>query len=278
MSQISPAGPRPLLLPVVLTGLSLSIGWGVRGNFGHEAGAMLPGALAALAVALASGRADWQRRAVYFGMFGALGWAFGGSISYMQVIAYTHSGHSPSVFYGFAALFWIGFLWALPGGFGTALAATLDRERLTSMFVPISVVLATWAAQETFVEPWLVRHGYRLNWFDTDWTGALSAGLAALTLAAVRRKVDLGTSLALHMAVGWWAGFLILTVGLGLRMTPPRGDNWAGCAGMVAAQVVFAVRQDLPRVAAASLVTGFLGGDRVRGRVDAQAGGGHQRL
>ena len=89
----------------LLTGLSLSIGWGIRGNFGHEYGAMIPGALAAMAAVLLSGREDWWRRIAYFAFFGALGWSFGGSMSYMQVIAYTHSGHSGSVFYGFACLF-----------------------------------------------------------------------------------------------------------------------------------------------------------------------------
>jgi len=87
------------------TALSLSIGWGIRGNFGHEYGAMIPGALAAMAAVLLSRRGDWVREVPFFGMFGALGWSFGGSISYMQVIAYTHSGHSPSVLYGFACLF-----------------------------------------------------------------------------------------------------------------------------------------------------------------------------
>src|SRR5437016_8346153 len=66
---------------------------------------MIPGALAAMAAVLLSGREDWWRRIAYFAFFGALGWSFGGSMSYMQVIAYTHSGHSGSVFYGFACLF-----------------------------------------------------------------------------------------------------------------------------------------------------------------------------
>src|ERR1700709_1337991 len=105
MQTKSPGGPGWAFW--VLTALSLSAGWGVRGNFGHEYGAMIPGALAGLAVALASGREDWRRRAPFFALFGALGWSFGGSISYMQVIAYTHSGHSPSVLYGFAGLFLI---------------------------------------------------------------------------------------------------------------------------------------------------------------------------
>ncbi len=85
---------------IVLVALSLSIGWGVRGNWGHEFGAMIPGALAALAAALCSGREDWYRRAPYFAFFGALGWSFGGTISYMQVIGYTHNGeHAGSVLY-----------------------------------------------------------------------------------------------------------------------------------------------------------------------------------
>ncbi len=62
---------------------------------------MFPGALAAIAVCLLSGRQEWRERVAYFGCFGALGWAFGGSMSYMQVIAYSQSGHAPSQYYGF---------------------------------------------------------------------------------------------------------------------------------------------------------------------------------
>ena len=118
---------------ILLVALSLSIGWGVRGNWGHEYGAMLPGALAAMAAVLVSGRDDWYRRVGFFAFFGAVGWSFGGSISYMQVIAYTHSGDSASVLYGMACLFLIGFIWAAFGGAGTALPAFLNRQRLTEM-------------------------------------------------------------------------------------------------------------------------------------------------
>lgn len=68
---------KPGLLCTLLVALSLSIGWGIRGNFGHEYGAMIPGALAALAGALLCGREDWHRRIAFFGCFGALGWSFG---------------------------------------------------------------------------------------------------------------------------------------------------------------------------------------------------------
>jgi len=99
---------------VVLAGLSMSVGWGVRGQFGHEYGAALAGALGAMAIALLSGRPDWRRRVAYFGVFGAIGWSFGGSMSYMKVIAFSHSPDSATVLYGYANIFVLGFLWAAP--------------------------------------------------------------------------------------------------------------------------------------------------------------------
>ena len=122
----------PLLSPlgVLLVALSLSIGWGIRGNYGHETGAMFPGTIAAIAACLLSGRGDWQTRGVLC-FFRRLGWGFGGSISYMQVIGYTHSGHAATQLYGFAGLYVIGFLW---GGWevaalraGSARPAAVDR-------------------------------------------------------------------------------------------------------------------------------------------------------
>jgi len=244
----------------VLTALSLSIGWGIRGNFGHEYGAMIPGALAAMAAVLLSGRVDWQRRVVYFAMFGALGWSFGGSISYMQVVAYTHSGHSPSVLYGFACLFVIGFLWAALGGAGTALPAVVDQSFLSALFPPIYAVFLIWWLQGVAIEPLLRRQGYDLNWYDTDWLAALLALFAVLLFAGFRRRLDRPTSLILHLAVGWWAGFLVLVLALKLRMTPPRGDNWAGCVGMTVGLLWYCRRAGLHDVARAAVVCGFIGG------------------
>ena len=138
---------NPLYRPwaVLIVGLLFSIGWGVRGNYGHETGAMLPGALGAIGVSLLSQRVDWQRRVVFFAMFGMVGWAFGGSISYMMVIGYTHSGQAASQFYGYLMLFVIGFLWAALGGAGTALPAVLDQVTLRSMFRPLLYALVAWA-------------------------------------------------------------------------------------------------------------------------------------
>jgi hypothetical protein len=254
-----------MMLRALWVALSLSIGWGIRGNFGHEYGAMIPGALASLAGVLVSRRSDWLGRSACFGFLGALGWSFGGSISYMQVIGYTHSGHSSSVLYGSACLFVIGFLWASMGGAGAVLPAFLSRERLAEFFVPLTVVFVGWVVQDLAIAKWFAgdsafRQNSPLYWYDTNWVAVLVAIGAILLLAAARRRIDFASSLILHMAVGWWMAFLLLVNLLGWRMTPPRGDSWAGCVGMVVGMWIFFQRKKLAGVTAASLISGFIGG------------------
>ncbi len=271
--RMTPNLPRILLF----TGLSLSIGWGIRGNYGHEHGAMIAGALGAMAAVLLSGREDWHRRIAYFGLFGAIGWAFGGSISYMQVIGYTHSGHSASVLYGFLMLFVIGFLWAAIGGAGTALPAFLSREKLREFFVPGIVLFAALVLHEfayDHLNVWLApvlgrsfvargqdyRQDEPLYWLDTSWTAYLLSIVVLGLLALVRRRWDKGSSLVMHMCVGWWIAFLLLPNLLGLRMTPPRGDSWAGCVGIVVGIWVYLQRNGLSGVTWASVAAGIVGG------------------
>jgi hypothetical protein len=360
---------------VLLAALSLSIGWGIRGNFGHEYGAMLPGALTAIAVCLLSGRADWRERVAYFGMFGALGWGFGGSISYMKVVSFTHSGHLPSQVYGFLGLFLIGFLWAGLGGAGTALPAVIDRDRLTKLFVPLAWIFVFWLiltlVYEPVIEGWATqydptwsRHGNPFYWFDSDWLQAVVALLAVacfdlydrrgerwylllafaaagafigwgiqqiylLALASptfgsaaqsllgflVQYQADMeyvaannipkeslvinwpqffiiipqhvgwilglalglvvyfcrygkfryGASLFAFMAAGWLLSFIVFPTllgfgGAGFRMTPPRGDDWAGILGVFIGAMIWLWRNKLRAVTAAGMISGIIGG------------------
>lgn len=359
-----------------LCAIALSIGWGIRGNFGHEYGAMIPGALAAMAGCCLSGRRDWQERVAYFGMFGGLGWAFGGSSSYMQVISYTHSGDYASQIYGYFGLFVLGFLWGAMGGAGTAFAAAATREQLTAIFKPILWIFAFWFVYNLGLmafEQWEAgiadstwkRHESLIYWFDTDWLEALVAIVAVCCLDLWERRFAKGGRLAafaaigiaagwlgqrllelvglaaplgrlvtvyqgdmttlqslpenaglsveaiqstlltnwpgflvhhpghagwilglvlacivyfrkygefrgpagllLWMGLGWFIGFLFFPVmlsfgGEGFRMTPPRGDNWAGLIGVVAATLWWTYRNGLRPVTLATLVCGTIGG------------------
>lgn len=250
---------------LLLCGFSLCVGWGIRGNFGHEYGAAIPGALAAVAMVLIVGRPDWLHRVHYFAMFGAIGWSFGGSMSYMQVVGYTHSSQSATVLYGYANLFVIGFLWAAIGGAGTALPALLSHEKLTLFFTPMVAIFIGWSIQAVLVDLFfsvgrMRRHESRLYWYDTDWLAAVVATVATVIVVIFRGQFDIATTLILHIAVGWFIAFLLLVNLLKLRMTPPRGDNWAGCVGMVIGVLVYCWRYQQGGIAFATLMTGFLGG------------------
>jgi hypothetical protein len=193
---MEPQARNPLLAPsaIFLIALSLSIGWGIRGNFGHEAGAMIAGVLSATAVAILSSRSDWQNRVAYFAIFGALGWGFGGSIAYMYPISFTESGHTSSTYYGYFSLFLEGGLWCGMGAAGTAMAATMPLNRLTRLFTPLCFVLTAMALRpwiegplESFLAPIAAgmsdetwhRHESPLYWLDADWLPACAALIGA---------------------------------------------------------------------------------------------------
>ena len=136
------------LIGILLSGLAMSVGWGFRGDYGHEAGAMVPGALLGLSICLASGRRDWWRRSTIMAFCGAVGWAFGGQMSYGRVIGYTASASLPDVAYGYGCLFLIGGLWAGIGSAILALSVTQSRSYLESFAGPLAALWLPWVAFE----------------------------------------------------------------------------------------------------------------------------------
>ena len=376
--QSTKLNPSWKLSTILLSGLALSIGWGIRGNFGHEYGAGFAGCLAAIVVALLSGRDDWRRRVPYFALFAAIGWGFGASQSYMQVLSYTNSGHFASQIYGFLCVFIIGFLWAAIGGAGTAFAAVAPEEKIIRFFKPLLFVLAARILLSfiedpvarllqqglPFDETWS-RHKNPLYWFDAYYLPAFFALLGVGIYDLYERKGDrnrvylpgfaIGGALggwsiqALLQAAGWdkplasaltylqgdpsyinpatghpayeasnllnnWPqwfgdypqhiGWLVgLIIGMtiyflrfgkfrnysslivyiagfwliffllfpvlgsiffakygGLRMTPPRSDDWAGIVGVFIGISLWMWRNNLKPVAVASLISGTIGG------------------
>ena len=362
----------------LLIGLSLSIGWGIRGNFGHEYGAAFAGCLAAITAAILSGREDWRDRIPYFAFFGAIGWGFGASVSYMQVLSYTESGHAISQWYGYLTTFLIGFLWAAMGGAGTTFVAVASKEQIQKLIKPVIFLFGAWIILDTFEDSlakWLQegvsfdhtwqRHKNPLYWFDADYLPAAFAAIGAAAYDLYERKgfkdryilpafaaagalagwifqlilgglgwdkglassltylqgdptyinpatgqpayeasnllnnwpqwfgdypqhigwfIGLiigilvyfkiygkfkdGSSLLAYMGLGWLIGFLVFPVfgsllfqqvG-GLRMTPPRSDDWAGIVGVFAATSIWLWKNNLKPVAYTSLMGGIIGG------------------
>ena len=226
-------------LTILLAALAMSVGWGFRGNYGHEAGAMVPGALLGLAISLTSRRPDWQARGVAMAFLGAIGWSFGGQISYAKIVSYVCHTSFNDVLYGYTCLFIIGGMWAGIGAGILALALTESSETLDRWMPPLAVLWALWQIADfsgltNYLDrnAWL-HHPDRLSWLsDADWVAALLALVAAgLTALFVRRSRPQAACIAI-LASGWLIAFFVLVGLCHLHMTPPRGDNWAGCAGL----------------------------------------------
>lgn len=236
---------------IALAALSMSVGWGLRGDYGHEAGAMMPGALLGLALCLTTGRADWVQRGPTIAALCAIGWAFGGQMSYGVVIGYTADSAWANVLYGYANLFVIGALWGAVGAGILGLALTLRRSELDVFVGPLLAVYAGWklldfsGATDKLEARWPL--------YDTDWVAASSALLIAFVYGVVSAKARAACRLLAALAAGWWLGLFLLTVVCGLRMTPPRSDNWAGCVGLCAALCLYLWR--IRHRAALSLVS-----------------------
>ena len=235
----------------------MSVGWGFRGDYGHEAGAMVPGALLGLAICLASGRPDWWRRSTIMAFCGAVGWAFGGQMSYGRIIGYTAGSSLTNVAYGYGCLFLIGGLWAGIGSAILALGVTQPRSYLEKFAGPLVALWLVWFAMdfsgltERLVERWYLN--------DTDWFAALSALLVACIYALLVPRSRPACFFIMLLAGGWLAGYIILTGLLGLHMTPPRSDNWSGCVGLFVAVVFYLIRQKNLAVLNVTLF-GFLAG------------------
>jgi len=245
------------LIGIVLSGLAMSVGWGFRGDYGHEAGAMVPGALLGLSICLASGRPDWWQRSTIMAFCGAVGWAFGGQMSYGKVIGYTAASSLPDVAYGYGCLFLIGALWAGIGSAILALSVTQSRSYLESFAGPLVALWLGWFAMDiSGLTEWLAET-WSLN--DTDWFAALSALLVAGVYAVIVPRSRKACFFIMLLAGGWWAGYIILTCLLQLRMTPPRSDNWSGCVGLFVAIVFYLVSQN-NRAALNVTFFGFLAG------------------
>ena len=84
------ADRAPLWLVLLLGAAAGAMGWGIRGQYGHETGAMIPGLLVGLVlVFLLVPRATSLRAARAVAMT-AVAFSFGGSMTYGQTIGLTH--------------------------------------------------------------------------------------------------------------------------------------------------------------------------------------------
>ena len=191
-------------LIMLITGLTLGLGWAIRGHFGHWWGASWAGGMGVIALLLAVGRKDWIKRAPVLALLGAIGWGFGGVMSYGVVVGYCRSAGVFNSAYGYAMLFVIGGLYGFIGGglFGLGLSTDENKKPdwmrlLLEMFVIGS--LAYWFI---IIEmEWLMTPPR-----DESWAICLGSA-SALTWYLYRNGNINALRVALYSALGGGVGF-----------------------------------------------------------------------
>ena len=115
---------------IAITGLTLGLGWAVRGHFGHWWGASWAGGMAAIALVLAIGKKEWMQRLPVLALLSAIGWGFGGIMSYGILVGYCRSINVYNSAYGYAMLFIVGSLYGFVGGglFGLGLSSDENKK------------------------------------------------------------------------------------------------------------------------------------------------------
>ena len=115
---------------LLAAGLTLGLGWALRGHFGHQWGASWAGMLLCLIIVAMADRPDWTARMPVLVALGTLGWSVGGTMSYGIIVGYGRGDGFSNVYYGLVMLSVVGFLWGAVGGgfFGLGLETTSDKK------------------------------------------------------------------------------------------------------------------------------------------------------
>lgn len=218
--------------PVLFTAMAGGLGWGIRGQYGHEAGAMIAGCLVSLTLVflLCPGISTLQVvRAV---ALATIAMGFGGTMTYGQTVGLTHDtavvGNWAAFRWGMLGLGIKGGLWIGFAGFFLGLGLGGKRYRPLEMLLLVlgmlfAVVIGWWLlntphdpknmrlplfyfSDNWVFEPELLKdpeHKYR----PEIWGGMLGALLAALGYVSLVKKDRLARNMALWGVLGGALGF-----------------------------------------------------------------------
>ncbi|HUZ46201.1 MAG TPA: hypothetical protein VMW54_06150 [Terriglobia bacterium] len=193
---------------ILLPGLAMWLGWGIRGEFGHSTGAMIPGAFLALALWILLPGKKFSRGLLI--ALSAVGFGFGGGMTTLESagMAIGHYSYVPNAtVLGYSGLVLKGALWALFGGAGLGVAFTASRYRLKD------IILAGIFMAGSYYAGWALINRPKLLYFSVDrpesWGGLLFAAIVLLVWLTVRGHTRIPLVLALCAAASAAIGYPI---------------------------------------------------------------------
>ena len=246
----STASPLVLLFTAPLMGAAAGgMGWGIRGQYGHEWGVMVPGVLVAFTLVFLFGRRSTSLHAARAVALTALAFSFGGTMTYGQTVGLTHDtplvGNHHAYRWGMIGLFIKGGLWIGFGGafLGIGLGGKKYRWKeilglyaalIVFSFIGIQLLNRPYVPQVDSPDralPWIY---FSDHWkWEPDkldmkprrecWGGLLAALAALVTYVWYIKKDKLARNMAF---VGVLAGGLGFTLGQGLQAKHSWTPGW----------------------------------------------------
>jgi hypothetical protein len=128
-----------LWLTLLLSAAAGGMGWGIRGQYGHETGAMIAGLLVALVIGLLFCRGRTSLFAARVAALTAIGIGFGGAMTYGQAVGLSHDpqfiGNWEALRWGMLGLAVIGGIWV--GFAGVLMGMGLGGKRYRSLEIAL---------------------------------------------------------------------------------------------------------------------------------------------
>jgi hypothetical protein len=204
------------------------MGWGIRGQYGHETGAMIAGVLVALVLVFLFCPRLQSLQAARAVALMTLGVSFGGSMTYGQTVGLTHDapliGNHAALAWGLLGLFLKGGIWIGFAGLFLGIGLTDKRYtawELTALLCGATVLLLV--GQQLINRPFdpdarlLPRFYFSDHWrWEPDselkprrecWGGLLVALLGMFTYVALRKRDTLARQLTLWGFLAGGIGF-----------------------------------------------------------------------
>ena len=218
----------PLWLAMLATAMAGGMGWGIRGQYGHETGAMIAGVLVSLVLVFLFCPGNRSIHVVRAAALGTIAMGFGGSMTYGQTVGLTHDG--PLVG-DWAALRWGMLGLAIKGGVwigfcGLFLGIGLGGKRyrpfemfLLMLGMLMAVVFGWWLFNTPhdpdnqrlpffyFSDHWQWEPGVELKHRPEIWGGLLTALVSGIVYVALAKRDRLARNLALWGMLGGALGF-----------------------------------------------------------------------